>query len=113
MIKNVSLAEDFIKSKGISNLPEEEHTGYDPIKLAQLRKEISQQGGTTVLARLNPSKQSTAFSKMPGLDDICSRGPLTPDHIIRTKQKPLVFNGDASKDVTDYVSCLLYTSRCV
>jgi NAD(P)-dependent dehydrogenase (short-subunit alcohol dehydrogenase family) len=49
---------------------------------------------------------------MPGADDICSRGPLTPDHIIRTKQKPLVFNGDASKDVTDYVSAYkLYFQR--
>jgi NAD(P)-dependent dehydrogenase (short-subunit alcohol dehydrogenase family) len=72
--------------------------------LAQLRKEISQQGGTTVLARINPSKQSTAFSKMSDIADICSRGPLTPDHIIRTKQKPLIFNSDASRDVTDYVS---------
>lgn len=112
MIKNVSLAEDFIKNKGIHNVPEEEHADYDPIKLAQLRKELSQQGGTTVLARINPSKQSVAYSKMPGIDDICSRGPLTPDHIIRTKQKPLVFNGDASRDVTDYVSAYkLYFQR--
>ncbi|CAM2008631.1 bifunctional aldolase/short-chain dehydrogenase [Acanthopleuribacter pedis] len=53
------------------------------------------------------------FLERDDLDDLARRGPITPDHVIRTKQKPLILRPPAAPDqvrgylekaVADYVA---------
>lgn len=102
MIKNVTLAEDYLRSAGVKDLPEGEAKDVDPIKLATLRKAVSEMGGKNVLARLNPSGAAIAFSNLKNAEAISGRGPLTPDHIIRTKRTPLFLSTDDLSDLKKY-----------
>ncbi|MBK8504009.1 MAG: bifunctional aldolase/short-chain dehydrogenase [Saprospiraceae bacterium] len=104
MIRNVTLAEDFIQAKGVKTLPVEKAGAVNTLKLAALRQGLSQMNQTPVLARLNPSGQSVAFSNLMGCRQITDRGPLTPDHIIRTKRTPLFLQDDIEVEINAYAS---------
>jgi rhamnose utilization protein RhaD (predicted bifunctional aldolase and dehydrogenase)/NAD(P)-dependent dehydrogenase (short-subunit alcohol dehydrogenase family) len=103
MIKNVSLAEDFLEKHGARILPESEPEKVDLMAIARLRRAISQVGKAAMLARLNPDKRSVTFSNLENVREIANRGPLTPDHIIRTKRTPLVLGEDHAADLEAYV----------
>ena len=72
----------------------------DPIrnKVAQLRSEISSTIGHPVLLNLTNSEQGADFSNRDDVVDIATRGPVTPDHVIRTKRIPMV-----GRDVDAYI----------
>lgn len=55
-----------------------------------LRGALSTQGRHYVL-ELRQGAQIRAFVDDPELESLALRGPATPDHVIRTKQKPLIF----------------------
>lgn len=103
MIKNVSLAEDYLEKHGAKILPEAEPQEADLMALARLRKSVSETAKTAMLARLNPDKRSVAFSNLENVRAIANRGPLTPDHIIRTKRTPLLLGEDHAADLEAYV----------
>jgi rhamnose utilization protein RhaD (predicted bifunctional aldolase and dehydrogenase)/NAD(P)-dependent dehydrogenase (short-subunit alcohol dehydrogenase family) len=117
MIRLVSLAEDFLKSKGaLVSAPTASQPAPEPElelrTLAALRKEVSLKTGVPVLARLNSSAQAQAYAGMTRVAEISGRGPLTPDHVIHTKRTPLLFSGDAAQALTDYErSYLAYFQR--
>ena len=71
-----------------------DHDGL--LALAKLRKQVSQTRGTAMLADLDGSPASVAFSNLPNVAEIATRGPLTPDHVIRTKRIPLLLGADGS-----------------
>jgi rhamnose utilization protein RhaD (predicted bifunctional aldolase and dehydrogenase)/NAD(P)-dependent dehydrogenase (short-subunit alcohol dehydrogenase family) len=117
MIRLVSSAEAFLKSKGASEseevaskaAPEPE---LDLRTLAALRKEVSLKAGAPVVARLNSSAQAQAYAGMKRVSEISGRGPLTPDHVIHTKRTPMMFSGDAASAVASYErSYLAYFQR--
>ena len=72
----------------------------DPIrnKVAQLRSEISSTIGHPVLLNLTNSEQGADFSNRDDVVNIATRGPVTPDHVIRTKRIPMV-----GRDVDAYI----------
>ena len=75
--------------------------------LAGIRKQVAAARGTAVYALLDHSAEALAFSSLDTVDSIATRGPLTPDHIIRTKQSPLVLAADTGSDnaaVDDYTA---------
>ncbi|MDW3647397.1 MAG: bifunctional aldolase/short-chain dehydrogenase [Bacteroidia bacterium] len=104
MIEIVSKAEDYIKDQGIDQIEDNAATNINHLKLAQVRKRVSDMAGKAFLSHLNSSPASTAFSNLKNIDDVCSRGPLTPDHIIRTKRIPIVIHDDHEKDFASYAS---------
>ncbi|MEL6252880.1 MAG: bifunctional aldolase/short-chain dehydrogenase [Bacteroidota bacterium] len=104
MIEIVSKAEDYIKDQGIGQIDDSSHQEIDHLRLAQIRQSVSDLAGKAFLSHLNASPASTAFSKLKNIDDVCSRGPLTPDHIIRTKRIPIVIHEDHVKDFASYAS---------
>ncbi|MEM6803816.1 MAG: bifunctional aldolase/short-chain dehydrogenase [Bacteroidota bacterium] len=104
MIEIVSKAEDYIKDQGIGQIEDSSHGKIDHLRLAQIRKSVSDLAGKAFLSHLNSSPASTAFSNLKNIDDVCSRGPLTPDHIIRTKRIPIVIHEDHEKDFASYAS---------
>nr|WP_042185571.1 bifunctional aldolase/short-chain dehydrogenase [Kibdelosporangium sp. MJ126-NF4]CEL16755.1 3-oxoacyl-[acyl-carrier protein] reductase [Kibdelosporangium sp. MJ126-NF4]CTQ92016.1 3-oxoacyl-[acyl-carrier protein] reductase (EC 1.1.1.100) [Kibdelosporangium sp. MJ126-NF4] len=60
----------------------------DPLTIAAIRKDI----GPMIVSR-HADPETMAFVARPDLADVATRGPATPDHIIRTKRVPLVGRG--------------------
>ncbi len=103
MISNVSLAESYLASKGIEALSEEEGANANLEQLARFRKHVSEAMKKPTLCRLNQDQQAVAFSNLDEVDSIIERGPLTPDHIIRTKRTPIMLGKDPEARLSRYI----------
>lgn len=93
MIKLVSLAEDYLKQHGAWENPVppvEQASRLFGKTLAALRQEVSDVAGFPVIMTLHDDDRTLAFVRREDLGEISQQGPATPDHVIRTKQKPLV-----------------------
>jgi len=66
--------------------------------IIHLRRDISDAAGEPMLLRREHSERAEAFVGRSDLAEISTSGPLTPDHVIRTKRVPLV-----GTDVAAYV----------
>ncbi|MET0027372.1 MAG: bifunctional aldolase/short-chain dehydrogenase [Candidatus Thiodiazotropha sp.] len=99
MIQLVDEAEEAIRHAGAwsfslaHQLPDAQ-----PLTLARLRREISDVAGYPVIMRSHRTAEDLAFCQRPDLDEISQRGPATPDHVLRTKQKPML-----GTEVIEYV----------
>ena len=102
MIKIVSKAEDYLKKMGAKETKGKKRIKADPLKLAQIRKDVSDLWGVPILSKLDHSHPSIGFSSLDTVKKISSRGPLTPDHIIRTKRTPLYLSKNHQKDLQAY-----------
>jgi len=71
--------------------------------VSELRKKISLVAGNPVLLNLTNSQRGLSFSKRDDVEKISTRGPLTPDHVIRTKRIPMI-GRNVEKYVKEYVS---------
>jgi len=98
MIELVGRAEDYLSR----NAPLAPASGIEPaanwLALPELRKEVSAAAGFPLLLRSKANSATLAFARHPEIAAISQRGPATPDHIIRTKQLPLL-----GRDVEAYV----------
>jgi len=72
-------------------------------EIAQLRRSVSTVIGSPVLLNLTNSKRGIDFSNRDDVVDIATRGPVTPDHVIRTKRIPMI-GRDLEQYVKEYVS---------
>ena len=70
---------------------------------ATLRNQLSHAAGRSMLLARTPNERANLFSARSDLGEIACRGPATPDHIIRTKQFPLI-GRDVEKFVSNYHS---------
>lgn len=62
---------------------------------------------------LRSSPEILNFVNSPGLEKISLTPPLTPDHIIRTKEKPLILRSNLDSALADYRSAYdSYFDRC-
>lgn len=102
MIDIVSRAEDYIRAKTDNNVAAAA-AQFDPIKLATLRSEMSRLMGKPMLAKFNDSESAAGFAKLDNIDAIANRGPVTPDHIIHTKQVPLIAGDKPLDDLNQFV----------
>ncbi len=92
MIEAVRLAEEFLRAHNAFEWP---LTNSDPlvdrvIPQALLRKRISEAAGAPMLLTYYPSGRGFGLAQHPNGADLATRGPLTPDHVIRTKRVPMV-----------------------
>jgi rhamnose utilization protein RhaD (predicted bifunctional aldolase and dehydrogenase)/NAD(P)-dependent dehydrogenase (short-subunit alcohol dehydrogenase family) len=76
----------------------------EPATIALLRKEVSELAGVPMVVRRYDDARIRGFVTRPDLTSVATRGPLTPDHIIRTKRIPLLGTDVAgyAKDYRDY-----------
>ena len=110
MINAVTLAEKFLKKH--SSLPKNNIKKKAPAlhqetlrKLARIRKKVSNIRGAASLARLNNSPEARVFSGLPNVKKISTRGPITSDHLIRTKPAPMYLNQkNVEKSIEDFAS---------
>ncbi len=100
MIELVTLAEDaFAKVKVAAG-----ESQPAMLELAEIRKQVSKARGRAVLARLDATPEAVGFSALENAGVLASRGPLTPDHVIRTKRVAGIFGSDAAADVEAFAS---------
>jgi rhamnose utilization protein RhaD (predicted bifunctional aldolase and dehydrogenase) len=65
--------------------------------LAELRREVSSAAGRPLVVQRHSDAAVRRFVARPDLASLAGRGPLTPDHAIRTKPFPLV-----GRDVAEF-----------
>lgn len=75
-------------------LPEVEAT-----EIAELRRRVCEAAGTALVLCRSTDHTTRRFVGRADLGSVSQRGPLTPDHVIRTKAHPLV-----GRDVEGFVS---------
>ena len=95
MIDLVSLAEDFLeKNSTLTNTATTESVPgkAELLKLACIRRKVSAIRGTASLAQLNFSTEARTFAKLTNVKEIATRGPITSDHLIRTKSVPAIID---------------------
>lgn len=98
-IELVTVAEGFLANQvnAVNNVAT---TGQvDLLALAKLRRAVSQKRGHAQVARLLNAPDQVAYST---IGDAAVRGPLTPDHSIRTKRIPAVIGEDIDAGVQQY-----------
>ncbi len=99
MIQLVDEAENALKRAGAWSIPQKHRTpATQPETLACLRREISDVAGFPVIMRSHHAPADLAFCQRPDLQKIAQRGPATPDHVLRTKQMPML-----GTEVIEYV----------
>jgi rhamnose utilization protein RhaD (predicted bifunctional aldolase and dehydrogenase)/NAD(P)-dependent dehydrogenase (short-subunit alcohol dehydrogenase family) len=105
MIKLVSQAEEYLQQQGavIHNSPGDA-TDYreDLPALTRLRRAVSRQAGKAMVAMIDNNNAAVHFSNLANVVDCATRGPLTPDHVLRTKRIPLIVSNDVEQDVARY-----------
>ncbi|MEC7595632.1 MAG: bifunctional aldolase/short-chain dehydrogenase [Pseudomonadota bacterium] len=106
MISLVSEAEDYLISQDAWEIEKSEIENCSnkvSIEIAELRQKISLTAGKSMLFHLTNSKSGLSFANNKEVKSIGSRGPLTPDHVIRTKRLPMV-GRNVDKYKKDYIS---------
>ncbi len=103
MIRLVAMAETHITSqigKPSSSVADKELVSLTAERKArwmlEIRKAYLKRDFPCVL-QLDDSKESLDYVNHPDLSGLCQRGPLTPDHVIRTKQFPAFVPRDSIK----------------
>ncbi len=105
MIEHVTNAEIYLgqrtgKSFSLPTAKAEE----DLPGLSEIRKRVSLLRGTPVIARLDQSPEAVGFSSREDVARLATRGPLTPDHTIRTKRVPAIIGKDIEKSLAKFAA---------
>ena len=90
MLASVERARRRLARPGRSRVPRAAASTWSPSDLAELRREVSRAAGRPLLATLDASAPALGASDDALLRRALTRGPLTPDHALRTKPFPLV-----------------------
>jgi len=106
MIHLVSLAENYLQANGAFDSIAKAKAAEDLFTLAKIRKQVSLTKGSAMIARLDNRPEACGFANLTNVDSIAVRGPLTPDHVVRTKQIPVVIKKAIEKEITG--SCSAY-----
>ncbi len=110
MIKLVAEAETFLsarKKKSVSVSPPAPSSDVLSFWTGVVRKQLLERGFRTIV-QSDTSEVALAFSSHPEMKDFSQRGPLTPDHVIRTKRLPLIVSQEAAstQNVGELVTAL-------
>ena len=92
MIELVSMAERYLTAKKAWSigLPAASAPPFRREEAAKLRHAVSQAAGFPLLCRCNDSARFLGFARHPDVARISQSGPATPDHVIRTKPRPML-----------------------
>ncbi len=92
MIDLVSRAEDYLKRERAWDAPPRavKPARIDTLQQAQLRRALSATAGAPMIMATHADEDALAFAQRADLDALSQQGPVTPDHIIRTKRIPML-----------------------
>ena len=100
MITLVDKAEKYLKRKGAWKLEISKVSKSNQVQLeevAALRRDLSKLAGQPMLVARHEDKEALAFAQRGDVAKVATRGPATPDHVIRTKRIPMI-----GRDLTAY-----------
>ena len=97
MIDLVTLAENRLEKNASIQVPvkaaSKEILPQEVIQmLVGIRHKVSESYGAAMLAQFNNSPEARSFASLPNAKEIASRGPITSDHLIRTKPVPVILD---------------------
>jgi rhamnose utilization protein RhaD (predicted bifunctional aldolase and dehydrogenase)/NAD(P)-dependent dehydrogenase (short-subunit alcohol dehydrogenase family) len=101
-IQLVTEAEQYLAKKAGSFKLATAEANEDLLNLAEIRKQVSSLRGKPILAKLDQSPEAVGYSLLKGVENFGTRGPLTPDHSIRTKRTPVYIEDDISGALEKY-----------
>jgi rhamnose utilization protein RhaD (predicted bifunctional aldolase and dehydrogenase)/NAD(P)-dependent dehydrogenase (short-subunit alcohol dehydrogenase family) len=104
MIHIASPADDYLKKQGVFDSVAKAEPLEDLLSLARIRHQVSVAKGDAMIARLYQRPEACGFANLSDVDSIATRGPMTLDHVIRTKPIPVILKNDIEKDIADYSS---------
>jgi rhamnose utilization protein RhaD (predicted bifunctional aldolase and dehydrogenase)/NAD(P)-dependent dehydrogenase (short-subunit alcohol dehydrogenase family) len=101
MIELVSMAERYLAGRKAWSvgLPPAAAAAFRREEAARLRHDVSKAAGVPLLCRCSDGPLFLAFARHPDVARLSQGGPATPDHVIRTKPRPML-----GRDVAGYVS---------
>jgi len=103
MLKLVGEANDYLAQQNALEIKTAtRHEAIELSELARIRQSVSKLTGKAMLCQVDDSPEAIAFSRLDEVADIATRGPLTPDHVIRTKRIPMIVDGDVEQAVSGY-----------
>jgi len=88
MINGVTKAEDFLEKN--APLVIEKYMPRAELDIENLQRIISKEKGYDVFVKVNQSPLALHYASQRNIQDIATRGVLTPEHIIRTKRNPMI-----------------------
>jgi len=104
-VEMVTMAEDYL-AKRSATVPVADQSPasetLDLLSLAKLRQAVSKRRGFPQIARLNASPEAVGYANLATVAEFGTRGPLTPDHSIRTKRAPAFIAADLDASVQQY-----------
>jgi len=101
-IEMVTMAEEYLATKNGGFKPALADAAEDLMALATLRQAVSKVRGFPQIARLNASPEAVGYAGLSNVADFGTRGPLTPDHSIRTKRAPAFIGEDIEASVKKF-----------
>ncbi|MBC2694020.1 MAG: bifunctional aldolase/short-chain dehydrogenase [Desulfobacteraceae bacterium] len=102
MIYIASLADDYLTKQGVFDSVAKAEPLEDLLSLSRIRHQVSKIKGDAMITRLDQNQDACGFANLPDVDSIATRGPMTLDHVIRTKPIPVILKNDIEKDIADY-----------
>jgi rhamnose utilization protein RhaD (predicted bifunctional aldolase and dehydrogenase)/NAD(P)-dependent dehydrogenase (short-subunit alcohol dehydrogenase family) len=104
MLQIVTVAEDYLTKTAKLNKPKASAPTTDLVHVSKIRQTVSQAKGSPVVITLDSSPAALDFANDTDSLAKASRGPLTPDHVIRTKPFPVQISEQPEKDISDFVT---------
>ena len=104
MIDLVTRAEDYLAARRQAEsmrAPMGPLPRFDTRAQAELRHAISRAAKVPMIVKACPNTRTHAFARHPDVAALCAQGPITPDHVIRTKRLPML-GTDVDGYVRDY-----------
>ena len=92
MIALVGRAEDYLKTQRAWDIPARAvaPARIDTLQQAQLRRKLSDAAGVAMIMATHADAETLAFAQREDMGTLSQQGPVTPDHIIRTKRVPML-----------------------
>ena len=92
MITLVGRAEDYLKRQRAWEIPAPpvRPARVEMLQQAQLRRKLSDAAGVPMILATHTDDETLAFAQRNDLHALSQQGPVTPDHIIRTKRIPML-----------------------
>lgn len=101
MIRVVTKAENYLKKRAALRTIKTKPV-FDSHALASIRQAVCKLKGSAVIAKLDNGAENIHFSNLSKVSAIATRGPLTPDHVIRTKRVPVILGKYPQKDIARF-----------
>ena len=101
MIELVSLAEEYLAGRDawrIATPPVAPAERSRRVELAALRRDVAAAAGAPVILATHDDARCLGFARRDDVAALAGQGPVTPDHVIRTKRLPQI-----GRDVAAYV----------